>query len=100
MKKALLTGIATLFLATGPANAQPWIDAAHNQRCISMGYKPGTALYLECRKLLTAERFARQDRINRAVRNLSESLKSTQPQAMPPPPLPPSPSTIYILPVR
>jgi hypothetical protein len=99
MKKLLLTCVFGIVLA-GPANAQPWIDAAHNQRCINMGYKPGTALYLECRKLLTAERFARQDRIRRALKDLNENLQSMQPKAMPPPPSLTTPSTIYVLPVR
>jgi hypothetical protein len=68
-----------MFMALKPAHAQLF-GPTIQQKCVAMGYKPGTALYLQCYQTLTAERSARQRRINEAVQNLQNSLQAAQPR--------------------
>lgn len=54
-------------------------DQAHNQRCLSMGYRPGTPLYLNCREFLAVERERRAARLIAAGAALQQAAQPPRP---------------------
>jgi hypothetical protein len=50
-------------------------QARHHSQCASMGYRPGTALYLQCREFLSIDRARRSDQFIAVGTALMESSR-------------------------
>lgn len=48
-----------------------------HEACVNMGYEKGTALYLECRQLVTSNRIVAQAKAEAASRNFGNALQQT-----------------------
>jgi hypothetical protein len=54
------------------------LDAQRDhEACANMGYEKGTALYLECRQLVTSNRIVAQAKAEEASRNFGNALLQT-----------------------